>query len=120
MDAPVPPKVIVFSQFFEFLDRVAIDLQGVGVKHTFFYGKKKAHNLTKFRVLHDMRVLLLPKDGAHGLDLSFVTHIFLMDSILDESLLFQVVSRAYRMGAKQRVQVEELIMTDTIEEVIYR
>jgi SNF2 family DNA or RNA helicase len=49
-----------------------------------------------------------------------VTHIFLMDTILDESLLSQVVSRAYRMGSKQRVQVEELVMQDTVEEVIYR
>ncbi|CAE7548030.1 unnamed protein product, partial [Symbiodinium microadriaticum] len=120
MRPPVIPKVIVFSQFFEFLDRVAIDLQAAGVKHTFFFGKQRAHNLTKFRMVSDMRVLLLPRDGSHGLDLSFVTHIFLMDSILDESLLFQVVSRAYRMGAKQSVQVEELIMANTIEEVIYR
>lgn len=29
-------------------------------------------------------------EGSHGLDLSFVTHIFLMDTVFDESLEQQV------------------------------
>ncbi len=55
-----------------------------------------------------------------GLDLSFVTHILLMDTILDGSVLNQVVSRAYRMGTSQAVVVEQLVMSGTIEEEIYR
>ena len=42
------------------------------------------------------RILLLSTDGARGLDLSFVTHIYLMDSLLDLSLEQQIISRAYR------------------------
>lgn len=60
------------------------------------------------------------RDGSHGLDLSYVTHIFLMDTILDISLMQQVISRAYRMGCKQSVVVNQLIMSGTIEESIYR
>ncbi len=60
------------------------------------------------------------RDGSHGLDLSFVTHIFLMDTIFDESLENQVVSRAYRMGAVCPVVVEQLIMSETVEEQIFR
>jgi hypothetical protein len=37
-------------------------------------------------------VLLLTGEGALGLDLSFVTHIFILDSIMDESLELQLVS----------------------------
>jgi SNF2 family DNA or RNA helicase len=54
------------------------------------------------------------------LDLSYVTHIFLMDTILDSSLMQQVISRAYRMGCKQSVLVNQLIMRGTIEEAILR
>lgn len=49
-----------------------------------------------------------------------MTHIFLMDTVFDESLEQQVVSRAYRMGARRSVVVDQLIMTNTIEENIYR
>lgn len=46
-------------------------------------------------------VCLLSLDAAlsHGLDLSFVTHIFLLDPIDDAALLEQVTSRAHRLGA---------------------
>lgn len=43
-----------------------------------------------------------------------------MDTILDNSLLQQVISRAYRMGCQQSVLVDQLIMKGTIEECIYR
>ena len=43
-----------------------------------------------------------------------------MDTILDTSLLQQVVSRAYRMGCRQSVVVNQLIMKGTIEEIIYK
>lgn len=103
-----PIKVIVFSQFFEFLDRVAIDLAHAGIKFERFWGKKRAHALKRFRILNDVRVLLLTKEGSHGLDLSFVTHIFLMDTIEDRALEEQVISRAYRMGSKQSVVVDQV------------
>ena len=43
--------------------------------------------------------MLLCADGSHGLDLSFVTHIFLLGRISDPAIKQQVVSRADRMGA---------------------
>lgn len=48
--------------------------------------------------------------GAVGLDLSFVPYIFLLEPIEDMSVHKQVVSRAHRMGAKQPVNVEILVM----------
>jgi len=51
-------------------------------------------------------VLLLKEDGSTGLDLSFATHIFLLERIKDPALRSQVVSRAHRMGATGPVQVQ--------------
>ncbi|EKU20846.1 ring finger-like protein, partial [Nannochloropsis gaditana CCMP526] len=65
-----------------------------------------------------LQVLLIGKEGSHGLDLSLATHVFLMDQIWDENLQNQVVSRAYRMGAQASVHVERLVMQDTVEEAM--
>jgi hypothetical protein len=47
----------------------------------------------------DTPIMLLCADGSHGLDLSFVTHIFLLGRISDPAIKQQVVARADRMGA---------------------
>jgi len=54
----------------------------------------------------DASILLLEEDGSTGLDLSFATHIFLLDRIKDPALRNQIVSRAHRMGAQGPVRVE--------------
>ena len=51
-------------------------------------------------------VLMLCEDGSHGLDLSFVTHLFLINEVSDPAKRQQVVSRAHRMGATGPVIVE--------------
>jgi len=63
--------------------------------------------------------MLLSKQGSVGLDLSFVTHIFFLDTIYDKSLEAQVVARAYRMGATGPVFVEQLAAKDSVEEGKY-
>ena len=53
-------------------------------------------------------LLCLDADLAHGLDLSFVTHIFLLEAINDAALLEQVTSRAHRLGATGPVRIETI------------
>jgi SNF2 family DNA or RNA helicase len=62
-----------------------------------------------FRDDPQISILLLDGVGAVGLDLSFVSHIFLLDPIWDKSLEDQVISRAHRLGAKRSITVEKLI-----------
>jgi hypothetical protein len=47
----------------------------------------------------DASILLLPEDGSTGLDLSFATHLFLLEKIKDPAMENQIISRAHRMGA---------------------
>lgn len=54
----------------------------------------------------DTFILLLDASLATGLDLSFVTHMFLLDPIDDAALLEQVTSRAHRLGCTGPVTVE--------------
>jgi hypothetical protein len=53
-------------------------------------GSKRRFAARRVAEAVDCRVLLLSKDGSHGLDLSFVTHIFLLDKIWDPALEKQV------------------------------
>ncbi|KAF1320466.1 F-box protein, partial [Globisporangium splendens] len=122
--APRHLKAIVFSQFNEHIWSVKIAFAQQGIPTAdFIGGVSSVHRmkyLAEFRNDPKVNVLLLTEMGSHGLDLSFVTHMFLMEEIWDKSLEKQVVSRAHRMGARQAVVVEQLVMRDTIEGVLLR
>jgi len=60
----------------------------------------------------DATVLLLQEDGSTGLDLSFATHIFLLDQLRDPALENQIISRAHRMGAMGPVDVTLLLANE--------
>ncbi|PIA48159.1 hypothetical protein AQUCO_01400621v1 [Aquilegia coerulea] len=95
-----PEKVIIFSQFLEHIHVI----------------EQQMKSLMTFQ--HDETCMILLMDGsaALGLDLSFVTHVFLMEPIWDGSMEEQVISRAHRMGATRPINVETLAMRGTIEE----
>ncbi|KAL4152479.1 hypothetical protein PRNP1_009408 [Phytophthora ramorum] len=112
-------KAIIFSQFKEHIwhTKVAFAQQGVPTAD-FIAGlspEVRMKQLMRFRKDPNVNVLLLTEVGSHGLDLSFVTHLFLMDEIWDKSLEQQVISRAHRMGANQAVVVEQLWMRGSVE-----
>ena len=64
----------------------------------------------------DASILLLQEDGSTGLDLSFATHLFLLDQIRDPALESQIISRAHRMGASGPVDVTLLLANQTRED----
>ena len=58
-------------------------------------------------------IMSLYNYGSHGLDLSFLTHIFLLEPIHDSALMDQIVSRAFRCGARDSVRVITIVVWDT-------
>lgn len=64
-------------------------------------------------------VLLMDEVGAVGLDLSFASHVVLMEPVLETDLQQQVVARAWRLGSQQPVHMVTYIMGGgSIEEVM--
>lgn len=115
-------KVIVFSQF-----RNALNVIGDRLLKKFgtacvaeYFGRYREQELHKFVHKQDCFILLLTKDGSEGLDLSFVTNIVFLEQIYDKSLQNQAVARAWRMGATGPVEVETLIASNTVEEVMHK
>lgn len=113
-------KVLVFSQFLEHIHVIEQQLTIAGIKYAGMYSPMHSSNKMKSLAMfqHDASCTVLLMDGsaALGLDLSFVTHVFLMEPIWDRSMEEQVVSRAHRMGATRPIHVETLAMRGTIEE----
>lgn len=113
-------KVIIFSQFLEHIHVIEQQLTGAGIKVSGLYSPMHSTNKMKSLAIfqHDASCMVLLMDGsaALGLDLSFVTHVFLMEPIWDGSMEEQVISRAHRMGATRPINVEILAMRGTIEE----
>ncbi|XP_002965572.2 F-box protein At3g54460 [Selaginella moellendorffii] len=116
----LPEKAIVFSQFLEHISAIEMQLTKGGIEHAGMYSPmpaaSKMKSLRTFQENPKCVVLLMDSSSALGLDLSFVTHVFLMEPIWDRSIEEQVVSRAHRMGATRPVLVETLAMAGTIEE----
>ncbi|KAK1948543.1 putative SWI/SNF-related [Phytophthora citrophthora] len=112
-------KVIIFSQFRENIWRAKVAFEQQDIPTADFIAlvnpRERSENLEKFRYDPGVHVLLLSNLASHGLDLSFVTHIFLLEEIWDKSVEQQVISRAHRMGARHSVVVEQLWIKGTVE-----
>lgn len=74
--------------------------------HNNWHGSKILSRVPWVVETEEASVLMLKEDGSTGLDLSFATHIFLLDPIKDPALRNQIISRAHRMGATGPVQVQ--------------
>jgi hypothetical protein len=77
-------------------------------RHTGWHGGRVLERSRWQSIEEDASLLLLHTDGSHGLDLSFATHLFLLEKIKDPALERQIISRANRMGAKGPVHVQLL------------
>ena len=123
-------KCIVFSNFIEMIDLVANTLwevcgDGCYMRLTANMKggmKERCSAVKEFRHNPKVSVLLMDTKGAHGFDLSFVSHLFIMDPIWDASVEDQVISRAHRLGANPRepIVIEKLLAADTVEVMMER
>uniref|UniRef100_A0A0E0JTP3 F-box protein n=1 Tax=Oryza punctata TaxID=4537 RepID=A0A0E0JTP3_ORYPU len=116
----MPDKVIIFSQFLEHIHVIEQQLTIGGITYAGMYSPmplgSKRSSLTKFKDDPACMALVMDGTAALGLDLSFVSYVFLMEPIWDRSMEEQVISRAHRMGATRPIFVETLAMRGTIEE----
>ncbi|OQR97757.1 F-box protein [Thraustotheca clavata] len=117
-----PVKCIVFSDFREQIFRIRHEFDRQLVRSASFVQgdsmKVRLEQLVLFQHNPMVHVLFMTEIGAIGLDLSFVTHIFLMDEIWDKSVEAQVIARAHRMGATGAVVVEQLEMRGSMESLV--
>ncbi|XP_073104538.1 F-box protein At3g54460 isoform X2 [Elaeis guineensis] len=85
----LPEKVIIFSQFLEHIHVIEQQLAIAGIRYAGMYSPMHSCNKMKslliFQQDPNCMALLMDGSAALGLDLSFVTHVFLMEPIWDRS-----------------------------------
>eukprot|EP00730_Choanoeca_flexa_P019084 TRINITY_DN9307_c0_g1_i1.p1 TRINITY_DN9307_c0_g1~~TRINITY_DN9307_c0_g1_i1.p1 ORF type:complete len:1313 (+),score=287.49 TRINITY_DN9307_c0_g1_i1:212-3940(+) len=116
-------KAIIYSSSRQVLQDVQFRLDGYyGEKAVaaYYSNQKDSNDITRFRNNTSCIFLLLSTEGAVGLDLHFVTNIFILEEPIDKSLEAQVIARAWRIGCKHQVRVQKLIMSGTVEEMLWR
>lgn len=116
-------KIVIFSTWDSILIRLAEALQVNDIKYLTKNSGRSFHNSIEMFKDYDQGVtcLLLPLSlGSKGLNLVEATHVFLVEPILDASEEKQAIGRIHRIGQTRPTFVHRFVVSNTIEETIYR
>ena len=113
-------RVLLFSQFTSYLDRVAAELDRRGVRYAHLDGSTRDRDaaVTGFREGDAPVFLISLKAGGFGLTLTEADYVFLLDPWWNPAAENQAVDRAHRIGQERQVMVYRMIAEDTIEEKV--
>ncbi|WVW83354.1 hypothetical protein I302_105373 [Kwoniella bestiolae CBS 10118] len=121
-------KIIVFSQFVQFIELCSLYLTRKGINHVRYIGSMKQDEREK--VLKDFgeslkdkpnspKVILMSlKCGGVGLNLCAANHVICMDLAWNAATENQAVDRAHRIGQDKEVHVHRLVIENTVEQRI--
>jgi DNA repair protein RAD5 len=126
-------RIIIFSQWDDMLSLIGKSLSENEIANCFVKGNVWSRNsaIKKFKDGKnndgdDNKVIMLSlKNAASGTNLTEATHIFFVEPIngLSEecrAIEGQAIARACRIGQTQKVLVIRILISDSIEETIYR
>ncbi|EEB07489.1 ATP-dependent DNA helicase [Schizosaccharomyces japonicus yFS275] len=116
-------KILIFSQFTQFLELLSVPLQREGIRFVVYDGSMSASQrdeaIHRFQHKESVQVMLVSlKAGSTGLNLTAANHVVLLDPFYNPSVEEQAIDRAYRIGQKREVHVYRMITADSIEERI--
>lgn len=115
-------KVIVFSQYRSMTDilyRHISQKYGVGAVR---YISGQTNNQLRGVYQHDfqnderVRIIIITTAGNYGLDLYKASYVICYDQLFNPQKMNQVISRAHRNGAEQKVTAIHLLTRDSYEE----
>ena len=117
---PAGHRVLVFSQFVSFLERIDSALKQRGISCLLLEGKtrKREEVIAKFRRGEGSVFLISLKAGGVGLTLTEADYVYIMDPWWNPSVEAQAINRAHRIGQNRAVNVYRLVAQDTIEEKV--
>lgn len=122
-------KSLVFFEFEDSAYYLSELLDVMGVEYilyaTFINPAERATNLTKFSTFpqgpeNGITLIMDINLAAHGLNITAATHVYFTSPVWLRSVEAQAIKRAHRIGQTKAVRVETLILTNTLEEEIYR
>jgi SNF2 family DNA or RNA helicase len=114
-------KAIIFSQWVEPLETIALELTQYGplLYHGKIAQRDRQPILDQFKADPSKHVILMSYGtGSVGLNLQFTNYVFLFDRWWNPAIEDQAINRAHRLGQKSQVYVKRFISQETIEERI--
>ncbi len=114
-------KVLIFSQWTQFLDLIAARVEGMGLSYLRIDGstKNRQEVVERFQNDAEPRVMLLSlKAAGVGLNLTAADHVFIVDPWWNPAVEEQAADRAHRIGQDKPVFVRRFVAKDTVEERI--
>jgi superfamily II DNA or RNA helicase len=117
-------RVLIFSQFLEFLDIIEDFLDGLGLQHLRLDGS--LDSLKKQKIINDYNApdspyfafLLSTRAGGVGINLATADTVIIMDPDFNPHQDIQALSRAHRIGQLNKVLVFQLMTKHSAEEKI--
>jgi superfamily II DNA or RNA helicase len=114
-------RVLLFSSFTKHLDLIAAYLREQSIPYSLLTGKTRNREsiIHEFQNSPDIPFFLISlKAGGVGLNLTAADYVFLLDPWWNPAVEQQAISRAHRIGQKQKVFAYRMITTGSIEEKI--
>ncbi|EPS31740.1 hypothetical protein PDE_06697 [Penicillium oxalicum 114-2] len=114
-------KIIIFYDNNNSAFWIAEGLELLGVEFRIYASTLKPELRTEylklFREAEDVRVLLMDlRQASHGLHIAQASRIFIVNPIWQPNVESQAIKRAHRIGQKNPVYVETLVLRDTLED----
>jgi DNA repair protein RAD5 len=114
-------KVIVFSQWTTSLDLVGCMLDHEHVGYACYDGRinttdERSQVIEHFRTTPGCQVLLTSLgSGGEGVNLTFATHVILMEPYWNRAAEQQAIDRIHRIGQTQQTHVAHFSITNSVE-----
>lgn len=116
-------KCIVFYEFDDVAYYIAEALDVIGMKYLIYSNNvsssQRSRYLAEFHVNPSFRVLIMNvRLASHGLDVSTASRVFFMSPIWRNDIEAQAIKRAHRIGQRNPVYIETLVLNNTMEETV--
>jgi SNF2 family DNA or RNA helicase len=113
-------KVLLFSQFTSYLDKVAARLDEGGIPYSYLSGdtRDREQQITEFKSGDNNIFLISLKAGGFGLNLTEADYVFILDPWWNPAAEQQAIDRTHRIGQMNPVTIYKLIAERTVEEKV--
>ena len=114
-------KVLLFSEYVSFLERVGAEMDERGWRYDMLTGQtlRREEVIAHFQQTRECQFFLISlKAGGVGLNLTEADYVFILDPWWNQSAEEQAIARSHRIGQRRPVFVYRFVSEHTLEEQI--
>ncbi|CAO3608684.1 unnamed protein product [Cunninghamella echinulata] len=119
-------KCIIFSQYYNEMQEIYLALKLVKVRTLMYLESSMTNNqrsqtIITFNTSENANVMIMAvQKAAYGIDLSSATRVYFVSPVWQSAMEQQAIKRAHRIGQKNPVYVEILVIRNSIEDALLK